>query len=580
MKRWWLVCWAVVSPLFLTVCSSVDTKKDLSDDFYAEAQSKKVVQEAVPEFVNQALLLNNSTSGVTNKRKASRFDVTVKEMPAKTFFLSLVGSAGVNVVPHPEVDGFISLQLQDVTVEDVLKITREIFGYEYRLENNIYTIYPKKLRTEIFSINYIDVKRVGVSDTSVSIGEITSGGSQTNGGGSSGGNSSKDSNILGILADDDLNDSVQGIAPGSRVQTINKTDFWQMVEATLISIVGAGSEGRKVMVNPQAGLAIVTAMPTEINKVREFLVSSELSARRQVVLETRILEVSLNKGFEAGVNWNAISGQLAAGKNLADGFLLNGDSASTSPFRNVQVTHFFNSEDGNTPPTMYQYGVSEDTGTTVAGLLQVKDITKLLSLLETQGKVQVLSSPRVSTVNNQKAVIRVGKDAFFVTGLSNDTTSSAGATTTSPEVELASFFSGISLDVTPQISANGDVLLHIHPIISDVSDQQKEIVVGDSKISLPLALREIRESDSIVRAKNGQVVVLGGLMQESVRHVDGKHPGLGDIPGVNLLFKSKSQATRKTELVILLRPVVVDEETWGQQIDQFGEFSQSIGDYP
>lgn len=562
----------------LWCCSNVDTRKDLSAEFYENVKSSPVSNQAIPDFVSQELL-QGPAAGAKRQETINRFDVAVKNIPARDFFLSLVSESGVNVVTHPDIEGSISLRLQNVTVKEVLDVTREVFGYEYRLKNNIYTIYPKKLRTEIFTINYIDVKRVGVSDTSVTVGQITSSEGQNAGGGQNGAGSSNNVNILGLVHDKTLNDSAQGVGPGSRIQTVNKTDFWQMIETTISTLIGGGVDGKSVMVNPQAGLVVVTAMPPEISKIRDFLEASELSVKRQVVLEAQILEVRLNKGFEAGVNWNAIGGQLVAAKNVADGFALGaGGGVIVDEFRNIDQNLTYTNSSGE--PDILSYGVREPVGGTVAGLLQVTDITKLLSLLQTQGKVQVLSSPRVSTVNNQKAVIRVGSDAFFVTGLSNDTTSSAGATTTSPEVELASFFSGISLDVTPQISENGDVLLHIHPIISDVTDQQKEITVGDSTISLPLALRKIRESDSIVRARSGQVIVLGGLMQESIDHLDGKRPGLGDIPGLNLLFKSKKQSTRKTELVILLRPVVVNDNVWKQQIEHFDAFSKTIPKYP
>ncbi len=562
---------AIVLVISLLSCSNVDTKKDLATPFYESATTEDKPTEPVPDFVSQALLAGSKKS---KKSNVERFDVAVNEMPAKEFFTSLVQDADVNVVAHPELNGTVTLNLTNVSIRQVLNVTRDVYGYEYSKKSGIYTIYPRKLRTEIFPVNYIDIKRVGVTDTSVSIGEIESSGGGS-GGSSGGGGSESSANLLNLLSKDGGGQS-QGISPGSRVQTVNKTDFWGMLKTTLVGILG-DKEGRAVMINPQAGVVMVRAMPSEITKIREFLEYSELSAKRQVVLEAQILEVSLSKGFEAGVNWNAISGQIVATKNVADGFAMGASGLPVNEFRSLTESILTGPSDNL---RVVQVPGREAIGGTVAGVLQVSDITQLLSLLETQGKVQVLSSPRVSTVNNQKAVIRVGEDAFFVTGLSNDTTSSAGATTTSPEVELASFFSGISLDVTPQISEEGDVLLHIHPIISSVTDQQKEIEVAGQKISLPLALREIRESDSIVRAKSGQVVVLGGLMQESVRHLDGKRPGLGDIPGLNLLFKTKNKSTQKTELVILLRPVVVDNNVWEDQIDQFSEFSKGIGDYP
>ena len=368
------------------------------------------------------------------------------------------------------------------------------------------------------------------------------------------------------------------LTPGSRVQTLNRTDFWASLEKTVESIIGGESKSRSVIVTPQAGMIVVKAMPNELSAVRNFLERSELSVKRQVILEAKILEVRLSEGFEAGVNWGAISGQIAAAKNLEDNFLLNTDGSSpVSEFRNLGVTEVYTN-----PLTgareMVNYERREKIAGTVAGLIQETDITKLLSLLETQGTVQVLSSPRVSTVNNQKAVIRVGSDEYFVTGISSNQTANAAAITSTPNIELSSFFSGISLDVTPQISENGEVILHIHPVVSEVTDQQKVFTVGDEEFSLPLALRGVRESDSIVKAANGQVIVLGGLMTESSSVTDGKRPLLGDIPGINALFRTKHKSKAKTELVILLRPVVVDQNTWNAQLNEVQGSMQNMGE--
>lgn len=498
----------------------------------------------VPEAVSQALMQGGSAASVQPGRE-ERFDVSVNNVPARAFFLSLISEAGVNVVAHPDVGGDISLELRNVTIKDVLKVTREIYGYEYRYENGIYTIYPRKLRTETFDIDYIDVQRVGVSDTSVLVGKIGSNDSNNNyRGGSSGSAPDESTNLLGMLGGESgVGNSAggEGITPGSRVQTLNRTDFWGTLETTVSAIVGNG-EGRMVIVNPQAGMVVVKAMPSELSEVRDFLERSELSVKRQVILETKILEVRLSEGYETGINWTAIQGQLL----LADDV-----SAFESP---VNITEAANS-----------------VGEVFASIFKVADISDLLSLLETQGNVQVLSSPRVSTVNNQKAVIRVGSDEFFVTGISSSYTSNITATTSTPNIELSSFFSGISLDVTPQISAEGDVILHIHPIVSDVEDQLKTFTVGDENFSIPLALRDIRESDSIVRASSGEVVVLGGLMQESMRVQEGQQPGLGDIPLLKRLFQTKARQSQKTELVILMRPIVVENDTWQRELGGSGE---------
>jgi MSHA biogenesis protein MshL len=572
----------------LNACSTNNSDKRLvtenaMDQVVEQQREQKAAAKAVPPEVNKALLDNRALStGGAAKNNFERFDVSVHNVAAKDFFLGLVNGTGVNVVVHPDVHGRVTLDLKNVTVDDVLRVTRDIYGYEFKKERGIYTIYANAMRTEVFQINYLDVQRVGVSDTSVMIGRAQTSGNNSNsnsGGGNSGG--SDTANLLGMIESarqgENSGGSGSALTPGSRVQTLNRTDFWASLEKTLVSIIGGETESRSVMITPQAGMVVVKAMPNELSAVRTFLERSELSIKRQVILEAKILEVRLNEGFEAGVNWGAISGQISAAKNLQDGFALNTDgTSSVDEFRDLAITRIFTNPDG-TREVISTDG-RERIGGTVAGLIQVTDITKLLSLLETQGSVQVLSSPRVSTVNNQKAVIRVGSDEYFVTGISSNQTSNAATTTNTPNIELSSFFSGISLDVTPQISETGEVILHIHPVVSEVTDQQKVFTVGDQEFALPLALRGVRESDSIVKAANGQVIVLGGLMTESTNNVDGKRPLLGDIPGVNALFRTKNKRKSKTELVILLRPIVVDDKTWDAQLNDAQNSMQRIGD--
>ncbi len=527
----------------LVSCSSNETKPSTAERVMQEVIDSQATQQQalqVPAEVSNALL-QGSYAATNNAATVNRFDVSVNQVPARTFFVSLVSDAGVNVVAHPDVAGAISLELKNVTIEEVLKVTREVYGYEYKYDSGIYTIYPLKLRTEIFPIDYLDVQRVGVTDTSVQIGKISSRSDNGNSSGNStngGNNSEEQANLLEYLGEEGGSGGGQGISPGARVQTLTKTNFWHGLNETLLAIVGNG-DGRMVMTNSQAGLVVVKALPNELRSVREFLEKSELSVKRQVVLETKILEVRLNDGFEAGINWGAISGQLSMSQNNS----------------------------GNTSLSNIVFDNGGAVESLISTVLDVTDISKLLFLLEKQGNVQVLSSPRISTVNNQKALIRVGSDEFFVTGLSNSTTSSASSIVNTPEVELDSFFSGIALDVTPQISADGEVILHVHPMVTTVTDQTKEIDIAGEVFSLPLALRDVRESDSIVKARSGQVVVLGGLMQEETSDVDTKRAFLGDIPVLNLLFKAKQKSKVKTELVILMQPIVVDEDTWQRQLD-------------
>jgi MSHA biogenesis protein MshL len=169
----------------------------------------------------------------------------------------------------------------------------------------------------------------------------------------------------------------------------------------------------------------------------------------------------------------------------------------------------------------------------------------------------------VSTLNNQKAIIKSGSDQFFVTNVTSNTVAST-ATSTSNSIELTSFFSGVALDVTPQIDDDGGVILHIHPTVSAVTSQNLTVTYAGQTDTLPLALSKIRESDSVVKARSGQIIVIGGLMTAQKSNTNYQTPILGSIPVVGNLFKSKQTQDDKTELVILLKPIVVgeDSEAW------------------
>jgi MSHA biogenesis protein MshL len=299
------------------------------------------------------------------------------------------------------------------------------------------------------------------------------------------------------------------------------------------------------VVTPQVGLVVVRARPDSLHAVRSYLSRVENTLHRQVILEAKIIEVTLRDGFQAGINWNTFgdaSGGTFKPTTIVDGngnvITSNGSEHSTAgELLAGDGFDFFN-------PLGSAFTLSASYG----------DFEAAIDLLKTQGSVQILSSPRIATVNNQKAVIKVGDDEFFVTDISTNTVTAGSAINTVDSPELTPFFSGIALDVTPQISDVGDVILHIHPTVSDVKEQLKNI--GGEQV--PLAASTIRESDSIVRAANGQIVVIGGLMQNASEDNNAGVPGLSRVPGFGYLFKQKSQSAVKSELVILLKPIVVN----------------------
>ena len=524
----------------VTLDRSEQTSQSIRDEM---AQASLAMDEPViapPEIMDELMPKTGiSIPGMqTTIIEEPRFDISVANAPADVFFMSLVADTDINMVVHPSVSGTISLDLKKVTVEDVMQLSREVYGYEYQNTGKGYIVLPARIQSKIFQVNYLNITRDGQSNMTVNSGQIAE--SDTN----------NDSD------DNDDNSSNTKTTQSSSIQTTSKADFWANLLSTLQAIVGQG-EGRSVVVDQHSGLVVVRAMPGELRDVEAYLSDAQENLQRQVILEAKIIEVQLNDSYQSGIDWAAIN------ESSGDRALLGLAGVS-----NGRATLY--NADGDFDPTAALNALPDETfGNLFALGGATDDFGVLLRLLSTQGDVQVLSSPRVSTVNNQKAVIKVGSDEFFVTEISSDTTSGVNSTIVTPEITLTPFFSGIALDVTPQISEDDEVILHIHPSVSEVNDQTKNITIAGQIQQLPLALSTVRESDSVVKARSGQVVVIGGLMQNKTANDDAGVPGVSDVPFLGNLFGQKKKLNTRSELVILLKPIVVSSSnTWSSYIKQ------------
>ncbi len=470
---------------------------------------------------------------------SGRFDLSVNNAPAAQVFMQIGSGTPYNMLVSPEVAGNVTITLKSTTVLEALESMRELFGYDFRVAGNRIFVQPNTVQTRLFKINYLPGRREGASDIRVTSSSISQGNTGTPTTGSTTGTSNTGNNSSGGRHDDT-----------AHVRTTSDADFWREVKASLVSLIGVADQ-RSVVLNPAAGVIVVRATPVELRHVEDYLKAMQLSIERQVMLEAKIVSVELSTGSQAGVNWGAF-GNL--GNNKVS-FGSVGPGASMAP-KGSAITDGLNS-------VVAGVGLAASSvGQGFYGLaFQASNFAAMLNFLESQGKVHVLSSPRIATLNNQKAVLKVGSDELFVTGVSTTTTTSTTGNTSTPTLNLQPFFSGVALDVTPQIDEGGNVMLHVHPTVSRVTEKVKNIDLGAlGSFNLPLALSTVSETDSIVRVPNGQIVAIGGLMSQETRDDRSGLPVLGDVPVVGGMFRQKSGSLTKRELVILIKPSVIGEQ--------------------
>lgn len=453
-------------------------------------------------------------------RQAARgYSIDVHDIPAEQLLLAIGRDAGLELDLHSGISGKVSLQAHDRPLGELLeRIARQV-DLRYELRGRHLSLRPDSPYIRSYAVDYVNLSRDMRGTVATSTQIATSG--------SSGGGGQRTPSAGGA-----------GNASITQIETRSANDFWSALEHNLAAILAGpgrapdcggerggeragGCRNADLMINRESGIVMARATQRQHEQLEAFLVGVQRAARRQVMIEATIVEVTLADGYRQGIDWTRLG--LPGWTVRARG---SDDGSSTIP--------------------------------TLAYLSERVDLR--LELLETFGTVKVLSSPRLSVLNNQTAMLKVVEEVVYflvdasTTAYDDSKREKTTATTTPQSVSV-----GMVMSVTPQISADGDITLNVRPTISGISGFKDD--PNPSLGDIPNRVPQIRtrEIESMLRLRSGEVAVLGGLMEDRVDHDTGRIPLFGDLPVVGELFTRRENGVRRTELLIFLRPLLIDE---------------------
>lgn len=532
--------------LILTGCAELQPEPLEPSMGHINTQSQSV-QKDIPELVQQPQVLPVPET----PREVEKYTVVVNEVPVKELLFALARDAQLNVDIDPRIDGIVTINAVEQTLEQLLdRVARQV-DLRYEFNNNNLLISPDEPFFRIYNVGYLNLSRETSGSVTVST-QIASTSSGESGGGGS-------------------NTSTTSISSESN------QNFWENLTLTITAIIADGGKGstsnESVVVNPDSGIVSVRATARQHAQVQRFIDQALESVRRQVLIQVTVVEVSLSDQFQAGIDWSAL--------NLTDsGFsigsaLLGGAGFVLNEAGNVNI----NSPGLNGPPVTSSANVVTYSNPDSGGVR----IDAAVSLLSEFGDTKVLSSPQIMVLNNHTAVLKVVENFVYFEveqeiESGNALTGSGpllATTTTARTIPV-----GLVMTVTPQISKDDSVTLNVRPTISSVIRTELDPNPGLVLVQNRIPVVRVREMESILRVNTRQIAVLGGLMQDTIRSNDKKTPFVADIPLFGNLFKSRDQESLKTELVIFMRPVVIKDASIEGDLSDFRNFLQNTGNAP
>jgi general secretion pathway protein D len=545
---------------------------------------------SIPEPVRQSAVLPPPKPTA----KVETYSVTVHKVPVQSLLFALARDAGLNVDVHPSIEGMVTLNALDQTLPQLLSRIQRQVDMRYEINNGTLTVLPDSPEWRNYKIDYVNIARSTSSSVNIATQISTTGGGSgasnpvgatasaggTSGSNNSGSNQSSNSNsatsngsnnsttvvnnrsdnnfwftleknIRDMLRNSNLSDNPVDPLAGIQNQqggTQGVTQSGQGQQAPAAFDTGAFGQSRNnatrpnsVIVNAEGGLIAVRATSRQHEKIREFVDIVLGAAKRQVLIEATVIEVRLNNNYQQGINWSTLSRSGRLGM-------------SQGQVGTVALPSGVNPNNG---PGIFLLKYNNP----VTGL---GNIAATIELLESFGKVKVLSSPKISVMNNQTALLKVVDNNVFFSIKVTPAVLGINGTPTSPatyESKLETVPVGFVMSVTPQISDNDDVTVNVRPtitrIVGTVLDPNPAL--ADAKVQSFVPVIQARELESLMKIPSGQIAVMGGLMQDSVDNAKDAIPLLGSVPVIGDLFSYRNEKSTKTELVIFMRPIVVKD---------------------
>ncbi|MCJ7494329.1 MAG: secretin and TonB N-terminal domain-containing protein, partial [Deltaproteobacteria bacterium] len=427
------------------------------------------------------------------------YSLSARDANIQEVLLAFSKESELNIIIDPELSGKVTVDLKRVTLKEALEAILSPIGWTYSLDDKFIKISRLQMEPRLFTLNYIATKRSGKREIFASTG----GGLQT-----------------GSLPGQPSAPSPAGARSGySDLVTVDEMDLWKEIQKGLETIIFGSvqekeaaadpgktswtrvdGQGKKLIVSKSSGVIWVTDYPANLNKVASFLETIEGSSQRQVTIQAKIMEVILSDEYSAGINWKVIQG-LPRSLNLSWGLT---DRAGTTGFPGGAsgITSGTGGTGAGTIATPGIFRINPFGGVFALGAAGVEvALSDIMQAISEQGEVKVLSSPTISTLNNQKAIIRVGnQDVFFITG------AVATQNTVTQTIQPMTIDVGIILDVTPQISPDGTIIMTIHPSITEKTGER---VTPDGKTTFPLL--SVRETDTTVKVRDNETIIIAGL---------------------------------------------------------------------